>query len=131
MNSMSLVLDEFYSELRCCGVSSVTGQGMDKLVEKIVEAEDEYYKTYVPMLESRRMRASRQEASGSGGCPMVKDLISLLPLNVQGLPGTTNIKVSVCITQACLWNLYIKYRMDFEQYLYRAASRGVRRHSSR
>lgn len=43
MNSMSLVLDEFYSGLRCCGVSSVTGEGMKELVEKIADAKSEYF----------------------------------------------------------------------------------------
>ncbi|KAA0200607.1 XPA binding protein 1 GTPase [Fasciolopsis buskii] len=45
MNSMSLVLDEFYSGLRCCGVSSVTGEGMKQLVEKIAEAKSEYFES--------------------------------------------------------------------------------------
>ncbi|THD20771.1 XPA binding protein 1 GTPase [Fasciola hepatica] len=65
MNSMSLVLDEFYSGLRCCGVSSVTGEGMDELVKKIAEAKSEYFETYVPMLQSRQLRVSKMEAAGS------------------------------------------------------------------
>ncbi|XP_077420047.1 GPN-loop GTPase 1 isoform X1 [Vanacampus margaritifer] len=40
--SMSLVLDQFYSNLRVVGVSSVTGSGLDQLLVKVQEAADEY-----------------------------------------------------------------------------------------
>lgn len=50
-NSMSLVLDEFYSNLKCVGVSAVTGLGMDKFFEAIQEAGKEYDMYYRPELE--------------------------------------------------------------------------------
>ncbi|OON18396.1 ATP binding protein, partial [Opisthorchis viverrini] len=62
INSMSLVLDEFYNELRCCGVSSITGEGMDKLLQEINLATNEYHEVYVPMLCKRR--SSRKAAKG-------------------------------------------------------------------
>jgi translation initiation factor IF-2 len=44
MNSMSLVLDEFYSHLKVVGVSAVTGEGMDKFFQAVDEATVEYEK---------------------------------------------------------------------------------------
>jgi GPN-loop GTPase len=40
--SMSLVLDEFYGNLRSVGVSSMTGQGVDDLFKAVDEAKLEY-----------------------------------------------------------------------------------------
>lgn len=40
--SMALTLDEFYNNLKVCGVSAATGQGIDELYEKIEECRIEY-----------------------------------------------------------------------------------------
>ncbi|KAA8578057.1 hypothetical protein FQN60_007121 [Etheostoma spectabile] len=40
--SMSLVLDEFYTNLRVVGVSAVTGSGLDELFVQVEDAADEY-----------------------------------------------------------------------------------------
>lgn len=40
--SMSLALDEFYKNLKMCGVSSATGQGLEELYRLITEATQEY-----------------------------------------------------------------------------------------
>ncbi|KAJ8393040.1 hypothetical protein AAFF_G00069440 [Aldrovandia affinis] len=49
--SMSLVLDEFYSNLRVVGVSAVTGTGLDGFFLQVSEASKEYETEYRPEYE--------------------------------------------------------------------------------
>ncbi|RIA98737.1 hypothetical protein C1645_749141 [Glomus cerebriforme] len=64
MNSMCLVLEEFYRHLRVVGVSAVTGAGMDEFFEAVNEAVKEYETVYKPELEKLiREKAERQEAA--------------------------------------------------------------------
>ncbi|ORX47022.1 hypothetical protein DM01DRAFT_317878 [Hesseltinella vesiculosa] len=51
MNSMSLVLEEFYQHLKVVGVSAVTGQGIDDFFDAVKEAADEYEQDYKPEIE--------------------------------------------------------------------------------
>ncbi|XP_055909659.1 GPN-loop GTPase 1 [Eupeodes corollae] len=44
--TMSLTLDEFYKDLRTCGVSSKTGIGFDKLFDLVMSGAIEYEKDY-------------------------------------------------------------------------------------
>ncbi|CAI2727610.1 unnamed protein product [Schistosoma spindalis] len=62
VHSMSLVLDEFYSTLRCCGISSITGEGMRKFVEEIGEAKEEYFKINLPSLYAKQEK-NKQDSS--------------------------------------------------------------------
>ncbi|KAL7872715.1 hypothetical protein AOLI_G00117860 [Acnodon oligacanthus] len=49
--SMSLVLDEFYTNLRVVGVSAVTGSGLDELFVHVADAAKEYEAEYRPEYE--------------------------------------------------------------------------------
>ncbi|KAI0764226.1 XPA-binding protein 1 [Trametes elegans] len=54
MNSMSLVLDEFYKHLTAVGVSSVTGAGIKEFFDAVDASRTEYEKEYLPELERAR-----------------------------------------------------------------------------
>jgi len=59
--SLSLVLDDFYCDLRAVGFSSVTGMGMTDLMEKITDARKEYFDDFLPELERKREKARKRE----------------------------------------------------------------------
>lgn len=52
--SMSLTLDEFYSDLKACGVSARTGAGFDQFFKLVKEGEEEYHKDYKVEYEKLR-----------------------------------------------------------------------------
>lgn len=56
--SMSLTLDEFYSNLKACGVSAKTGVGFDRFYEIVKEAEEEYHKDY--QVEYEKLREQKK-----------------------------------------------------------------------
>ncbi|KAK3307417.1 uncharacterized protein B0T15DRAFT_177687 [Chaetomium strumarium] len=59
IDSMSLALEEFYSDLNVVSVSALQGTGMDELLEAIKQKADEFEKGYQPELD--RKRAQREE----------------------------------------------------------------------
>jgi GTPase SAR1 family protein len=54
LNSMSLMLEEFYAHLNVVGVSSMTGQGIDEFFEAVQQKAEEFKRDYQPELERRR-----------------------------------------------------------------------------
>lgn len=62
--SLSLSLDEFYSELPAVGVSSTTGAGFASLFAQFSACKEEYLASYLPELEQKRVRLSAQRETG-------------------------------------------------------------------
>ena len=54
LNSMSLMLEEFYSHLSVVGVSSMTGHGVDEFFDAVAKKREEFVKDYRPELERRK-----------------------------------------------------------------------------
>jgi GPN-loop GTPase len=67
LNSMSLMLEEFYAHLSVVGVSSMTGAGVDDFFEAVAVKAEEFRRDYQPELEKKRKerdeakRASREK----------------------------------------------------------------------
>lgn len=54
LNSMSLMLEEFYSHLSVVGVSSMTGAGINEFFQAVTEKAEEFNRDYKPELERKR-----------------------------------------------------------------------------
>lgn len=62
VQSMGLVLEEFYRSLRVVGCSAFTGEGMDEFFEAVHVAVKEYEQEYKPAFEAA-IAARREEAA--------------------------------------------------------------------
>ena len=62
LNSMSLMLEEFYNHLDVVGVSSVTGQGVDEFFEAVAKKAEEFERDYRPELERRWKERDAEKA---------------------------------------------------------------------
>uniref|UniRef100_A0A1A7WKH3 GPN-loop GTPase n=1 Tax=Iconisemion striatum TaxID=60296 RepID=A0A1A7WKH3_9TELE len=60
--SMSLVLDEFYTNLRVVGVSAVTGSGLKELFAQVEDAAKEYERDYRPEYERLRRQLAELQS---------------------------------------------------------------------
>jgi len=63
LNSMSLMLEEFYSHLNMVAVSSMTGEGIDDFFEAVEEKRKEFERDYRPELEKRRKQREQESAN--------------------------------------------------------------------
>ncbi len=61
LNSMSLVLDEFYKHLSVVGVSAMTGEGIDDFFRGVQEKKVEFERDYKPELERRRAERDKEK----------------------------------------------------------------------
>ena len=61
LNSMSLMLEEFYSHLSMVGVSSRMGTGVDDFFAAVEEKRKEFLRDYQPELERRREEREEQK----------------------------------------------------------------------
>ena len=61
LNSMSLMLEEFYRHLSVVPVSSMTGKGIDDFFQAVKEKAQEFERDYKPELEKRRKDRQQQK----------------------------------------------------------------------
>jgi GTPase SAR1 family protein len=61
LNSMSLMLEEFYSHLSVVGVSSMTGAGINEFFEAVQAKAKEFERDYRPELERRKKQREEQK----------------------------------------------------------------------
>lgn len=63
LNSMSLMLEEFYRHLNVVGVSSMTGDGVDDFFKAVEEKRQEFERDYKPELD--RKKKEREDAQSA------------------------------------------------------------------
>lgn len=63
LNSMSLMLEEFYRHLSVVGVSSMTGDGVDEFFEAVEEKRQEFERDYKPELERKKQEREENKAN--------------------------------------------------------------------
>lgn len=85
LNSMSLMLEEFYRHLSVVGVSSMTGKGIDDFFKAVGEKAEEFERDYKPELERRRKEREEEKAG-----KREKDLGRMMKdMNVTGSRDTS------------------------------------------
>lgn len=63
LNSMSLMLEEFYRHLSVVGVSSMTGDGIEEFFEAVETKRQEFERDYKPELERKKKEREDQSSS--------------------------------------------------------------------
>ncbi|CCE65991.1 hypothetical protein TPHA_0O00190 [Tetrapisispora phaffii CBS 4417] len=76
VNSMSLMLEEFYSRLDMCGVSSFTGDGFDEFLDIVDKKADEYNEVYKAererLIKEKEVKEQKRKEKSING--LMKDL---------------------------------------------------------
>ncbi|KAK2626911.1 hypothetical protein QTJ16_004086 [Diplocarpon rosae] len=94
LNSMSLMLEEFYSHLSVVGVSAMTGAGIDEFFEAVGDKAKEFERDYKPELERRRKlrEAEKKEARERELGKLMKDMaVSGEPLTTKPSPAIPDV----------------------------------------
>lgn len=86
LNSMSLMLEEFYSHLSVVGVSSQLGTGMDDFFQAVEEKREEFVRDYVPELERRRKE--RDEERKKTRDKELDNMMAGMSVGAAGAAGT-------------------------------------------
>lgn len=84
LNSMSLMLEEFYSHLSVVGVSAMTGAGIKEFFEAVDEKAQEFERDYKPELERRKML--REEKAKENRQKELGKLMKDMAVSGQGGP---------------------------------------------
>ncbi|KAL4892133.1 hypothetical protein BDV59DRAFT_180913 [Aspergillus ambiguus] len=63
LNSMSLMLEEFYRHLNVVGVSSMTGDGIDEFFQAVEDKRQEFERDYKPELERKKKEREEMKAN--------------------------------------------------------------------
>uniref|UniRef100_A0A673IXX5 GPN-loop GTPase n=1 Tax=Sinocyclocheilus rhinocerous TaxID=307959 RepID=A0A673IXX5_9TELE len=84
--SMSLVLDEFYTNLRVVGVSAVTGSGLDELFVQVADAAKEY-ETYAEAQSQKQQEQLERLRKDMGAVPME----TAVPTDAPDLGGPSDL----------------------------------------
>ncbi|KAJ9450025.1 GPN-loop GTPase 1 [Diplonema papillatum] len=61
--SMAFVLQEFYANLRYCGMSAATGQGVDGCLAQLKECKADYCDVFYPELKSKMLKKRQADAT--------------------------------------------------------------------
>ena len=69
--SMSLTLDEFYNDLKACGVSAKTGVGFERFYELVDDGKEEYLKDY--KVEYEKLREQRKKEIAENEAKKLKE----------------------------------------------------------
>eukprot|EP01061_Rhynchopus_euleeides_P016876 TRINITY_DN28216_c0_g1_i1.p1 TRINITY_DN28216_c0_g1~~TRINITY_DN28216_c0_g1_i1.p1 ORF type:complete len:503 (+),score=208.12 TRINITY_DN28216_c0_g1_i1:219-1511(+) len=60
--SMANVMQEFYANLRSCGMSAVTGEGVQAMLAQLKEARQDYIELFLPELKQKMAKRREEEA---------------------------------------------------------------------